>query len=174
MINPHYQPDAASDVKALSKIFGIPQRIIRLWQLEGYLSRTCITEEQWRWLDLIRLAVWVNRAVIRAMLAGLPQAERRRLADDCAKLGIARIVYNDFLRFKLRGDGIMGDGRRVTYQRYQKYLQWRHPNLWQLLTRQIFDAQRKSALARIRYARQTGRLEQLKADMSVNLNEIRG
>jgi len=160
-----YQPEYASDVKTLSLIFGIPQRIIRLLQLEGYLSRTCITEEQWRWLDLIRLAIWSNRTVIRAMLAGLPRAERRRLADDCTKMGIERIVYNDFLRFKLRGDGIMGDGRNVTYDRYRQYLQWRHPNVWHLLTRQIFDTQRKSALARIRYARQTGRIEQLMADM---------
>jgi hypothetical protein len=162
-----YQPECASDVKSLSQVFGIPQRIIRLWQREGYLSRECITADQWGWLELVKDALWSNRTVIRAMLAGLPQAERRRLADDCTKKGVERVVYNDFLRFKLRGDGIMGDGRNITYDRYRKYLQWRHPNLWHLLTRQIFDAQRKSALARIRYARQTGRLEQLMADMGV-------
>lgn len=163
----NYKPEISGDVRSLSELFGIPQRIIRIWQLEGYLSRTCLTEEQWHWLDFIRLAVWQNRAVLRAMLAGLPQAERRRLADDCQKLGITRIVYNDFLRFKLRGDGIMGDGRSVTYQRYLQYLHWRHPHLWHLLTRQIFDRERKSVLARIRYARQTGRLDQLIADMGV-------
>lgn len=160
-----YQSEVAEDIRKLSAIFGIPQRIIRQWQLEGYMSRGCISAEEWGWLALIQDAIWNSRAVIRAMLAGLPQAERRRLADDCEKRGVERIVYNDFLRFKLCGDGIMGDGRNVTYDRYRKYLQWRHPNLWHLLTRQIFDTQRKSALARIRYARQTGRIEQLMADM---------
>jgi hypothetical protein len=167
MSSQFYNHEIASDIKAISRMFGIPQRIIKQWQLEGYLSRTYITDEQWRWLELVQLAIWKNRAVIRAILSGLPRSERRRLADDCEKKGIERIVYNDFLRMKLRGDGIMGDGRNITFHRYQHYLHWRHPNLWQLLTRQIFDTQRKSALARIRYARQTGRIEQLMADLGV-------
>ncbi len=116
---------------------------------------------------MIRSCVWDNRNVIRSMLRGLPQAERRRLIDTCEKTTIERIVYNDFLRFKLSGTGIMADCRPVTYQRYTEYLGWRHPYLYHLLTRKIFTTQRKSALAKIRYARLTGALNQLMNDLSV-------
>lgn len=162
-----FQPTAAGDIKPLSQLFGIPQRVIRIWQLEGYLSRTSITEEQWHLLNMIRAVVWDNRTVLRAMLADLPRAERRILADVAEKTGIERIVYIDMLRFKLRGSGIMGDGLPVTYERYRGYLRWRHPNLWHLLNRAIFVRQRKAALAKISYADKTGKQDQLIKDMKL-------
>lgn len=160
-----YSTAIAGDAKALAHTFGLPQYILRRWQLEGLISRSVITVTEWEALDLVRRGVWDNRAVLRAMLRGLPVDERRRIIDTCVKTAIERIVYNDFLRFKLSGTGIMGDGRPVTYGRYEQYLSWRHPGLCLLLSRQVFDRQRKAALAKIAYAKKTGTYKQLKQDM---------
>jgi hypothetical protein len=104
------------------------------------------------------------------MLKGLSGAERRRLADTADKTAIKRIVYSDFLRFKLRGGGIMEDGLPVTYDMYEQYISWRHPNLCKLLTRVIFEKQRKAALSRISYARRTGTLDQLTHDLFARIS----
>jgi hypothetical protein len=161
-----FNPNFASNIRALSKLFDIPQFILRMWQTLGFISRSAVTPAEWEALDFIRMAVWDNRSVLRAMLRGLPLAERRRINDTCVKTAIERIIYDDFLRFKLATPGgIMGDGRPVTYERYEHYLSWRHPNLFHLLTRKIFLRQRKAALARIDYARRTGSLDRLRHDM---------
>jgi hypothetical protein len=143
----------------------MPQYILRMWQFEVYISRSVITPAEWETLDMIRRAIWDNRNVLRAMLKGLPAAECRRFADTADKTAIERIVYSDFLHFKLRGGGIMEDGRPVIYQRYEQFLSWRHPNLCKLLTRGVFETQRKSALSKISYARRTGTLDQLTHDL---------
>ena len=160
-----YEPAVAGDIRALTQSFDIPLYIVRQWQLEGFLSRSVVTEAEWELLNLVRCCIWGNRNVIRAMLRKLPVSERRRLIDACEKTAIERIVYVDFLRFKLSGTGIMGDAWPVTFERYQKYLTWRHPNLYSLLTYNIFIKQRKAALAKIAYARKTGTLEQLARDL---------
>jgi hypothetical protein len=160
-----YNPEVSRDIKSLSKCFGIPQYILRQWQLEGIISRSAVSAAEWEFLDGIRSGVWQNRNVIRAILRALPISERRRIIETCEKSAIERIVYDDFLRFKLRGGGIMEDGRPVIFDRYEQYLSWRHPNLCELLTRSIFEKQRKAALAKISYARRTGTLNQLTHDL---------
>lgn len=160
-----YNEDAAGSILAISKLFDIPQYVLRHWQLAGFISRSVITMAEWEALDLIRCCIWDNRNVIRAMLRNLPASERRRIVDTCQKTTLERIVYNDMLRFKLSGIGIMGNGRQVTYQRYESYLTWRHPNLYHLLTRKIFEKQRKAALAKISYARKTASIVQLRNDL---------
>ncbi len=164
-----YNSKLASDGRAAAKLFGIPYTVLSSWQLEGYIGRSVITPEQWQLLNMIRCHIWENRRAIRAMLANLPKRERRRLVDDCEKTAIERIVYTDFLRFRLTGKGIMNDNRLITFNRYQDYLTWRHPNLYHLLTRGIYDKQIKSAEARIRYCRQRGLLNRLIADLGLSL-----
>lgn len=161
----NYDVAVAGNIKVLSHIFGIPQYILHQWQLEGLISRSVISKTEWEALNLICRGVWDNRNVIRAMLRGLTVSERRRLIDVCDKTAIERIVYDDFLRFKLNGCGIMGDGRPVTYERYEQYLTWRHPGLCHMLNRQLFNKQRKAALAKIDYACRTGTIERLQRDM---------
>lgn len=166
-----YDEVLAADSRAVAKLFGIPHTVLSAWQLEGFISRGVITTAQWQTLNMIRCMIWDNRRVIRAMLANLPKRERRRLVDACEKNTTERIVYTDFLRFKLVGKGLMNDGRLITFDHYQKYLSWRHPQLCHLLTRKIFDRQRKAAEARIRYCRQHGTLTQLIADLGLKIQD---
>ena len=166
-----YDLGAAGDVRALSILFGLPQYVLRRWQLEGFISRSILSAVDWAILNMIRSCIWDNRNVLRAMLRGMPMSERRRLVDTCEKTTIERIVYDDFLRFKISGTGIMGDGRSVTFKRYAEYLSWRHPNLNYLLTYQIFIRQRKAALAKINYARKIGTLDQLIQDMTNRISQ---
>jgi len=164
-----YDAALAVDSRAVAKVFGVPHTVLAVWQQEGFVDCEVVTPEQWATLNMIRCAVWDNRRVIRAMLANLPKRERRRLLDDCDKPAIARIVYYDFLRAKLTGKGLMSDGRLITYEHYGKYLSWRHPQLQHLLTRKIFEQQRKSAENRIRYCRKHGTLPRLIADLGLVL-----
>ena len=166
-----YDEKLAADSRAVAKLFGIPITVLTAWQLEGYISRRVITPQQWGMLNMIRCVIWDNRRVIRAMLANLTKAERRRLIDGCEKTTIERIVYTDFLRTKLTGRGLMDDDRLITFVHYQRYLVWRHPQLHHLLTRKIFERQRKSAEARIRYCRHRGTLSQLIVDLGLKIND---
>lgn len=166
-----YVETIASDSRAVAKLFSIPQTVLAAWQLEGFIGRVTVTQEQWERLNMIRCVIWDNRKVIRAMLATLPRSERRRLIDSCEKTTIERIVYLDFLRVKLTGRGLMNDDRQITFCRYQKYLAWRHPHLCHLLTLKIFEKQRKSAEARIRYCRQHGTLDRLITDHGLKILE---
>ena len=162
-----FRADLSTDSRIVAKLFGIPHTVLSAWQLEGYIDRASITQHQWNFLNMIRCCIWDNRRVIRAMLAGLPKSERRRLVDSCEKTTIERIVYLDFLRLKLVGRGIMNDGRLITFTHYQRYLTWRHPNLHHLLTRRVFDKQRKAAEARIRYVKHHGSLDQFISDLGL-------
>lgn len=166
-----YDQVTASNSRAVAKVFDIPHTVLQVWQREGFIDRVLVTPEQWEMLNMIRCVIWDNRRVIRAMLANLPKSVRRRLVDDCEKNTIERIVYHDFLRVKLTGRGLMNDGRLITYVHYQRYLSWRHPNLCHLLTRQIFERQRKAAEARIRYCRKMGTLGTLISDLGLQLRD---
>lgn len=165
-----YKPEVAIDIRALSKLFDIPQYILRIWQSQGFISRSVVSAAEWEMFNMIRCCIWDNRNVIRAMLRGLTAPERRRLIDACDKTAIERVTYEDFVRFKMGSTGIMGDGRPVTYERYMHYLSWRHPHLCHLLTKDIFIKQRKAALAKIAYARNTGTYDRLTRDMLCRKN----
>lgn len=165
-----YDSGLAGNIRSVARLFRIPLRILMDWQQDGLLSQE-ITPEQWFFVDLVRRAVWENRKVLRAMLANLPRSERRALLDGCEKSAIERIVYLDFLRVKLTGRGFRNDGRLITFERYKKYLHHRHPKMLWMLTRQVFDRQRKAAEARIRYCRQRGTLSQLISDLGLEVQE---
>jgi hypothetical protein len=140
--------------------------MLRHWQILGLLDRITISATQWQILEFIEVGIWRSAMVARAMLSELPKSERSRLARGCEKTAIERAVFFDLMRCKLRGCGLPGsDKTNITYDDYSKFLKWRRPSLSSKLTRDIFVAQRKSALAAISYANRTGTLAQLYTEL---------